>query len=370
MASSSHLITTKSHLPPLEGMRGILALCVVSLHFSKLFFNADWTPFGYLGVDFFFALSGFIIARQYEASIALHTTNFKIFVIRRMARLYPLYIFSIGLAIWVNSIQIDAGLPVDHLDFGMGPHFLTWLAVQATMLGSLTTMVQPNGPVWSVSAEWVVNLIFFALLWYYRRIPNMLLWIVVALGSCYSIALSPHKLDVPMIQVAMLRAVVGFCAGWLVFRYHQYFPKLPLVVLYAFEIILLGATIILALNHTEMSIYSVDYIFQLVLIPALISVCLYRYSLIGFICSLPIATFLGRISYSIYLLHYPLAFYVAGTPWFNETFGYPWLSPNLGLAYLSTLLVASILAYLVIEKPGRWLGRKLTASRVLTPAYK
>lgn len=355
---TTHLITNKGHLPSLEGWRGILALCVVSFHFSKLFFDENWTPYGYLGVDFFFVLSGFIIARQYEAAIALRTVDFRTFAVRRLARLYPLYILSIGIALIINQYMIDPYSPLRILDFGMGPNFVTWILAQLTMTGSLTQMAQPNGPVWSVSAEWVVNLAFFALVWRYRRVPNLLLWFFVWLGASYMIAISPHSLETPTHHIPIVRSIVGFSLGWLIFRYHQFLPKLPLFALYAIEITAIWATLWLASHHGEMLKYGADYMFALALIPLLITLTLYRAGILNFIFSrLPI-TFLGTISYSIYLLHYPLAYFMVHTPSILAM-GAPWL----GISYVVGLISLSTISYVFIERPSRWAIRRLATRR-------
>ncbi len=355
MSKTSHLITDKSYLAPLEGWRGVVALCVVSFHFSNLFFNEHWTPFGYLGVDFFFILSGFIIARQYEAGIAMRTVSFRTFAIRRLARLYPLYIVSIGAALLIDHYMIPWNSPLKIIDFGMGPNFVAWILAQLTMTGSITHMAQPNGPIWSVSAEWIVNLAFFALVWHYRRISTILLWLIVGFTAAYLINISPHSLETPTHFVPIGRSILGFCFGWLIFRYHQRLPRIPVIFLYPLEIALLIATLMLASNHQALLVYGVDYMFQLVLIPLLLVVSLYRFGLICFIFSLPVMTFLGRISYSIYLLHYPLTYFMVHTQSILAI-GYPWL----GVYYVASLLVLSVLSYLFIETPGRWLGRKLT----------
>jgi peptidoglycan/LPS O-acetylase OafA/YrhL len=351
----SHLITTKTHLASLEGWRGLLALCVVAFHFSYLYFGSNWAPFGYLGVDFFFLLSGFIIARQYEASIALRETDFRTFAVRRLARLWPLYITTIGAAIAINAYMIDADSQLKIQEYGHGPNFIAWVILQITMLGSLTQMAQPNGPVWSVSVEWVVNLAFFALVWHYRRVSNILLWLLIIGCAGYMMAISPHSLETPTHYIPIARGIVGFCLGWLIFRYHLLLPNVGVFSLYIFEIGLLTLVIGLAACHTELLKYGVDYAFALVLFPALMMVSLYRFGLTNFIFSAPIFTFLGRISYSIYLLHYPLTYFMVHTPAI-QSLG----APTLGIVYITTLIGLSTLTYLCIEKPGRWIGRKFT----------
>lgn len=356
MTSPSYLITGQNYLPSLEGWRGVVALCVVSYHFSKLFFGTEWTSCGYLGVDFFFILSGFIITRHYEASIALRTINFKAFAIRRLSRLYPLYIVSIAFFVLVNVYVIEPLYPVKIVDFGMGPTFAFHAFLQLLMLGSLSDLAQPNGPVWSVSVEWMVNMAFFALIWRYRRIPNPALWIVMALAMLYLFHASPHVLQSQAGGIAICRGIAGFILGSLLFRHHRDLPDITPRVLHLVEAMLFAVVVALMYFHDDLLDYCVDYIFQLVLFPALILISLYRQGHICRIFSSQAITFLGRISYSIYLLHYPLAYGMAYTPWIR-VMGYPWL----GISYIVVLIALSTLSYKFIERPGRYIGRLLTA---------
>lgn len=354
----SHLITDKAHIAPLEGWRGVLALMVVSLHFSPHYLGGQMSSYGYLAVDFFFALSGFIIARQYEAAIVNRKITFKKFAVRRMARLYPLYMASVLFAIWINQYLMPWDSPHRIQSFGDGPNFIFWLLVQLFMAGCLFMLPQPNGPTWSVSAEWVVNITFFALLWRYRRIPNLLLWVMVALGTLYLLCVTPQTLETPTHYVPIVRAFVGFPIGWLIFRYYKLLPVLSKEKLYAFEILLIAITLIWLSNHKTFMLYGGDYFFLLALMPTLICISLYRSGIIGGIFSLPGISFLGRISYSIYLMHYPWSYVFIFNPDLLSM-GYPWVA----ISYTVSLIIVSILTYNLIEKPGRWVGRYFTSSK-------
>ena len=88
---------TRSHIPVLDGLRGIAVLCVMVLHFTlvnaatsaeRLFF--DVTRVGWVGVDLFFVLSGFLITGiLYDAKGGAHF--FRNFYMRRVLRIFPLY---------------------------------------------------------------------------------------------------------------------------------------------------------------------------------------------------------------------------------------------------------------------------------------
>ena len=282
----------------------------------------------------------------------MHTVNFKTFALRRIARLYPLYIVSIIFFLSVNTYIIAPSYSVKIIDFGMGPAFAWHVFLQLLMLGSLSEVAQPNGPIWSVSVEWMVNLAYFAVIWRYQRIPNLVLWVMLLLSTWCLMHISPHILQAQSGGIAILRGIVGFTVGSVLFRYHRNLPEYTPRALHLMEKMLFVFAVLLAYFHDDLLEYGVDYGFQLVLFPALIMISLYRQGWICRIFSLPPITFLGRISYSIYLLHYPLAYAVAYMPRMYVINAY-WL----GIFYIFALIGLSTLSYKYIEKPGRRMGR-------------
>lgn len=95
-------IKNGKYISSLTALRGIAALLVIIFHFDLIFFRlaASDTPFfirnGYLWVDFFFILSGFIMMHVYGESFSgkFNIQVFKKYMRARFARIYPLHIFS------------------------------------------------------------------------------------------------------------------------------------------------------------------------------------------------------------------------------------------------------------------------------------
>ncbi|MDE3060645.1 MAG: acyltransferase, partial [Pseudomonadota bacterium] len=169
-------VTGQGYIAALEGWRGVMALFVASYHLYSLFTNQQFSTYGYLGVDFFFILSGFIIARQYEADIATRRISFRQFTVRRLARLYPMYIFSTIVFIIINAKILAPRLLELHMApavyYGKGPQVVWNLVQQALMISNIGGMIAPwNGAAWSISVEWVVNVLFFILTLGFRRVP-------------------------------------------------------------------------------------------------------------------------------------------------------------------------------------------------------
>jgi peptidoglycan/LPS O-acetylase OafA/YrhL len=152
------------YVPPLTGIRALAALLVLGMHTEQ---NVpagldSLLPFltrGYLGVDFFFVLSGFIITHVYLASLAQPKASaVRIFFWHRFIRLYPVHVTVLAGLVVVVSLAGAAGLTLNN------PQEWQWseLAWQLTLLHAWGVTATPgwNVPSWSISAEWFAYLLF------------------------------------------------------------------------------------------------------------------------------------------------------------------------------------------------------------------
>jgi peptidoglycan/LPS O-acetylase OafA/YrhL len=96
----------------LDGMRGVAAIAVVMFHAAS-FFGALRPPSAYLAVDFFFALSGFVLGYAYDRRLAggMSAVNF---MLRRLIRLYPLYIAGTCLTFVASLIALFVTYDASH----------------------------------------------------------------------------------------------------------------------------------------------------------------------------------------------------------------------------------------------------------------
>src|SRR3546814_8342900 len=158
----------------LTSLRGIAALLVVCYHFSGGFLPnldpgrySDFVPKGYLWVDLFFVLSGFIITHAYGDAFAERARwgSIRAFLFARMARIYPLHLFV--LAAFMGLELVRWGLEVlGHARFHEAPFS------DATHVGAIVTNVMMllaggvadsptwNWHAWSIAAEWFAYLSF------------------------------------------------------------------------------------------------------------------------------------------------------------------------------------------------------------------
>jgi peptidoglycan/LPS O-acetylase OafA/YrhL len=159
--------TAKNYLTTLTPLRGIAALLVVIFH-SNLqfpFMPSGYTHLissGWLWVDFFFVLSGFVIAYAYGAEFrdSLSRGSYWRYIRSRFARIYPLHLFTLVWALIVSII-------IRSLATGLDPFFAAIFNPAAAPACLL--LVQPlnlyitaplNTPSWSLSTEWWVYMIF------------------------------------------------------------------------------------------------------------------------------------------------------------------------------------------------------------------
>jgi peptidoglycan/LPS O-acetylase OafA/YrhL len=95
----------------LDGLRGVAAILVVLFHENYWFSQTGLVPKAYLAVDFFFCLSGFIIAYSYSEHLISGQLSFLKFSAIRLVRLYPLYLLGTVLGLLRLSVQIAIGHP-------------------------------------------------------------------------------------------------------------------------------------------------------------------------------------------------------------------------------------------------------------------
>jgi peptidoglycan/LPS O-acetylase OafA/YrhL len=162
-------------LKALTSVRGIAAWLVVLFHIRK---SIDGPPEigmtilskGYLAVDFFFLLSGFVIWMSYSARI--REGGFAAvpeFLKRRVARIWPLHLFMLGFGVMLALAMLATGREAEHFPFAELP-----LHVLLLQNWGFTGTLAWNDPAWSISCELGAYLVFplLALAIDWRRVPT------------------------------------------------------------------------------------------------------------------------------------------------------------------------------------------------------
>lgn len=329
----------KKHFVALDSLRGFAALFVVSFH--MLPFWPAW-----LMVDFFFALSGFVLAHTYLYS-GRETSGLE-FIFHRLARLYPLHIFALAFFI-VAYLATKHQLP-DYAD-GRLYSFLQHLTLTHS-IGMHTIDQTWNGPSWSVSVEFWVSILFFFLI--KRNTPSIYLFLIasICLLAIYNNSdlglLAATENYYGIFNSGMVRCVCLFLCGVLTYRAYlalQHSERLLQRTPWNFlELVtmLSVAFIVLARRKpvSDMDMFAPPVFMMLILVFAFDK---------GWISRLLRKTlYLGKLSYSIYLNHVPvisLVFFLVRP----EKFGY---AVSFWSAYVATLILSHF-TYQYIEQPSR-----------------
>jgi peptidoglycan/LPS O-acetylase OafA/YrhL len=368
-ARSSGSVEQLASLTPL---RGIAALWVVLFHFCWRFPAIHPDRYtgavykGYLAVDLFFILSGFVITHVYKESFARRLTaqRYRDFLKARVARIYPLHIAVLLLFVAAAIAERIATYAlkgfVEPIPL-VGEQSLSGLLANLLMLQGLWARgLSWNNPAWSISLEFLAYLLFPVLspvLWRagpagktaFGALPLTVLgWLAYRTGDYFNQWNGTY---------AILRCLPEFIAGSLLYSGYHSGLFAPLL---ATDMTLLVITLLLgALLHVAAPDLGIIALFPLLILAAVRN----KGRLARLLNSAPFR-WLGDISYSVYLLHWFVLFVVLETARLAPTIDLGKLPPKPSLLVLTAMIVVSLglatLSYRFIEVTGRrWLRERL-----------
>ena len=208
-------IAPPQRLFTLDAIRGVAAIVVLVWHVPELHFLVGN---GYLAVDFFFILSGLVVAKAYEKRLAAGMTGWQ-FMRIRFVRLYPMYMVGlfVGLVMIVAQTMMDRE-PLSKLSYLLVPGLLNALMLPG--LGA-PAMFPLNTPSWSLFAELLANIAFC--IWLVGRSTRVLVAIALASGlAVLAIALNRNTLDTgwswQTVSDGWFRVLYGFTLGMIIWR--------------------------------------------------------------------------------------------------------------------------------------------------------
>ena len=353
----------------LDSLRGLAACLVVLEHMpgdgwlgtSPLLAN------GWLAVDFFFVLSGFVIASAYGDRLHAGFSLARYSVLR-IGRIWPLHLCVLAVAVAIEAVGLvfDMGRYI-HRDPFTGGHDPLNLAASALLLHIWQSPGENlwNVQSWTISAELFLYL-GFALAWRWLGRATLLVASVAVAGSTVLLFSDLNDID------WVARALFGFSLGVLVEGLRRRLPTLRRGT---------GANAIEALaalaGLAALAYY--DWLSQAVCGLAFAAVVLafsYDAGALSRLLSRPAAVFLGTISYSIYMVHPLIVGRIRDALQFaGERAGQTWVTfedgrelvvggPLADIFTLSALLVTigvAAFAYRWIEKPARAASRRIAA---------
>ncbi len=329
----------------IDGLRAFAITTVIINHFNK-----DLLPGGYLGVDIFFVISGFVITSSlYHRSIK----NFKDFIsgfyARRMKRIIPvLSIFVLIMSILIclfnpkASVNLLTGLTSL---FGISN---LYLLKQSTDYFSQSTQLNVFTQTWSLGVEEQFYILFPFLIWfsgYVRQTKNGAKNLFLSLGTLSILSLISfihlYQINQPAAYFLMPTRFWEMATGSLIFstlkekeNINLFLKKIPPLLFFILILIVMFLPKDLAVLST----------ISVVILTSLLITSLRRNTLVYKIFTNPKIVYIGLISYSLYLWHWSV---LSISRW---TIGIHWWSVPFQLILIIGLSIAS---YQLIEKPFR-----------------
>jgi peptidoglycan/LPS O-acetylase OafA/YrhL len=187
-ALNPNILKTKQHFDILDGLRGISALSVVVFHFTEFIYpnsSENFIGHGFLAVDFFFCLSGFVIGYAYDDRIG--KMGVLEFFKSRIIRLHPLVILGSVLGLLGFLFDPFGGHPEL---YGAGKLMLIFLSSillipYPAMPERYFNLFSFNAPSWSLFWEYVANIFYAFVLYKISRRYLLLLTILSAAALCF-----------------------------------------------------------------------------------------------------------------------------------------------------------------------------------------
>jgi peptidoglycan/LPS O-acetylase OafA/YrhL len=362
----------------LEGLRGIAALLVALYHLEigRDYFSVIRN--GYLFVDLFFVLSGFVISATYSSRLT-KISDFRPFLIRRIGRLLPLLIFStITFLLIANLIVLAKKLALAH---GYGaflhnPGALQYLVPSVKEILSTLTFTQSlglfdhlilNTPTWSISTEFYTYFLFAALCLFVPRRAAIVAFALLCVGGLLAstwASATLHNCGVEggclglTYDFGIVRCLYSFFLGTLVYHSSRRFRINPLTlqVIGLFGLFLVFNTI----DYVPLAAFAFPPAFALLVL----SICKDSGPLAAMLQIRPFQA-LGQRSYSIYLMHMPLLLIFQNVA--NRAHGLLATSAVV-VVYVAVLVTIAGWTYRFIENPMRAVFNRHAARRSTVPA--
>ncbi|QJD94427.1 acyltransferase [Mucilaginibacter robiniae] len=361
---------TKPHYPILDGLRGVAAITVVAFHIFETHSTSHLDQVinhGYLAVDFFFLLSGFVIGYAYDDR--WHKLTIGDFFKRRLARLQPMVIIGmiIGAALfYFQGCELWPGIQ----------HTPVWKTLLVMLVGC-TLIPLPisadirgwqemhplNGPGWSLFFEYIANILYALFIRKFSKTALTILVVIAgialveyAVNSKTGDVIGGWSVNAEQLRIGFTRLTFPFFAGLLLSR-TAHLTRINHAFLWCsilLLIVLIMPRIGGAKNLWANGLY--DSLSIILMFPLI--VYLGASGDVTGKFSSKLCKFLGDVSYPIYITHYPLIYtYTAWVSWHHGIkFQQAW--PVAILTIVSAILLAYACLKWYDEPVRRWLRKK------------
>lgn len=344
---------TRTTLPALTGLRGVAAWWVVIYHFREVIPRSNLNlcqsilDHGYLAVDMFFVLSGFIISLNYSDSFRFFSWHsYGRFLGLRLGRIYPLHLFMMAMYL-LNPLAI---ILFSHEHFPGNRYSIAYYVMNLFLVQDwgFARDLAWNVPAWSISAEWFVYLVFPCIA-IFGRLASTRWRAIIGILVCLTILYYSIQIvgeGIP--ESGLLRCLLEFIIGSLIYQLSR--QKAEAERRPARSAIIVSFGLMVLVIMTSVPVYPVSASAWALLIYGLLN----KNNLLSWLLSSKPIYILGELSYSTYLVHYFVR------DWVKFTLLRGNVDPVLAFSiYLLGTATASLVLYRLIEVPGRKIIRKL-----------
>jgi len=345
----------KQHYAVLDGLRGVAAVVVVLFHIRL---QSTFNPMEYASyaVDFFYVLSGFVVALAYEKKLT-STLSFRQFMTVRLIRLYPLIFLgiSMGIALAVLSFLVQGSPSISSIALAGG---LGLLLLPSYVFPQWETAYPFNTAAWSLSFEVAVNIVYASIALHLTN-RRLIFLIIISATALVAVGLSQGSFRFGSDQVSFLygfvRVTYPFFIGVALFRIRPLMR--PNTLVSVLLLVFLTAILILPIQHNVF----LGLALVILVMPAIV------WSGAG-VHPVPrverLMLFIGQLSYPIYILHAPLLRVGAEIKHRMNLTGY--YITLVDAIQVVSVLVFAYLALKFFDEPLRsWLNRR---SRPTSPS--
>ena len=350
----------KNHSPRihhLDSIRGIAALGVAFHHSFYCFNGIACNQFirclaGASSVVFFFLLSGFVLSSSLHSADQFSFSNISKFYIKRFFRLFPAIFSSLFLALFIASYN---HMPVENSGVS---EWLRQMVVRSHQVVSVSEILKQLfllkfdliPPMWSIRVEIIGSLLLPILIWVLRRHPLILMPLMAFLAFILSL---PFKYS------ADFGYLLAFLIGYLIYRMYPILLKLSS----SQTKMSLGFASIIWISSIQYGFIPSLECFLLGGLLSILAPC--SWLQLKKVFNLPVFRFLGKISYSFYLVHLPIL--LASVSFLSKNFSSIIELKNPYYTALICFFISSLIAVpvawlmeILIEKPFNRLGHLLT----------
>jgi peptidoglycan/LPS O-acetylase OafA/YrhL len=368
--SSAAFSDSKQHFLILDALRGVASIVVVLFHVLEVYSGGSHIDqlinHGYLAVDFFFMLSGYVMAHAYDDRWS--TMTIKDFFKRRLIRLHPMIIMGMTVGAICFYFGESAYFPkIANTSFGQ---LMLIMFIGYTLIPVPTSMdirgwneMHPlNGPAWSLFLEYIANILHALVL---RRLPKIILAILVALAAINLVHMavtSSHgdiiggwSVEPEQLRIGFTRLLFPYMAGMLLRRAIKVAEGKPTFLFTALLLIIVLSIPRIGGHENVWMNGLYDSLSVIVVFP--IIVYLGAIGKVSGKITERICTFLGDISYPLYILHFPFTYVFYAWVTENKIAMAQGVLVGTGLLIVNIVLSYGILKY--YDEPIRnWLAKK------------